>query len=156
MCCFIKARQKLLDKNKFASSKIILRIYYSQMCNGKPTCSTSSTLTHTHTKSYKVLKGEKNIRQMHASRKNSWRMNGLQKQKSCLQQITQPTLPPPSEVKWLCPKCVCTSFMKGTPPNPPPPPVVLGASPVSNHLVLSFCLFSYKKFNCSKSHLRPH
>ena len=37
------------------------------------------------------------------------------KQKSCLRQITQPTPPPPSEVKWMSPKCVRTSFMKRTP-----------------------------------------
>ena len=39
MCCIIKVSQKLLDKNKFACSKIILWIHYSWMYNGKPTFS---------------------------------------------------------------------------------------------------------------------
>ena len=59
-----------------------------------------------------MLEGEKNIGQMHCSRKNLWRMNGLKK-KSYLQQIIQPSpslLPlGPSEVKWLAHKCVRTS-----------------------------------------------
>ena len=67
MCCIIKVSKKLLDKSKFACSKIILWIHYSWMYNGKPTFS------------------------------------------------TQPTPPPPSEVKWMSPKCVQTSFMKRTP-----------------------------------------
>ena len=75
MCFIIKVSEKLLDKNKFACSKIILWIHYSWMYNGKPTFS----------------------------------------KKSCLQQITQPTPPPPSEVKWMSPKCVRTSLMKRTP-----------------------------------------
>ena len=74
MCFIIKVSEKLLDKNKFACSKIILWIHYSWMYNGKPTFS----------------------------------------KKSCLQQITHPTPPPPSEVKWMSPKCVQTSFMKRT------------------------------------------
>ena len=69
---------------------------------------------HTKKKSCKVLEGEKNIGQIHSSRKNLWRMNGLKK-KSYLQQITQPSpslLPlGPSEVKWLAHKCVRTSFI---------------------------------------------
>ena len=107
MCCIIKVSQKLLDKNKFACSKIILWIHYSWMYNGKPTFS----------------------------------------KKSCLQQITQPTPPPPSEVKRFR-----TSFMKRT-------PVVWflqGASPKSNHIILSFWLFSYGKFDCSTSQFKPH
>ena len=39
MCCIIKVSQKLLDKNKFTCSKIILWIHYSWMYNGKPTFS---------------------------------------------------------------------------------------------------------------------
>ena len=37
MCFIIKVSEKLLDKNKFACSKIILWIQYSWMYNGKPT-----------------------------------------------------------------------------------------------------------------------
>ena len=75
MCFIIKVSEKLLDKNKFTCSKIILWIHYSWMYNGKPTFS----------------------------------------KKSCLQQLTQPTPPPPSEVKWMSPICVRTSLMKRTP-----------------------------------------
>ena len=79
----------------------------------------------------------------------SWMYNGKPtfSKKSCLQQITQPTPPPPSEVK-----CFRTSFMKRT-------PVVWflqGASPKSNHIILSFWFLSYGKFDCSTSQFKPH
>ena len=47
----------------------------------------------------------------------SWMYNGKPtfSKKSCQQQITHPTPPPPSEVKWMSPKCVRTSLMKRTP-----------------------------------------
>ena len=62
---------------------------------------------HPHTKkSCKVLEGQE------------FRANEWVPKNSCLQQFTQPSPPllplGPSEVKWLAPKCVCSSFMKRT------------------------------------------
>ena len=73
------------------------------MYSGKLTFSTPSTHKKNHVKCWRD--------------KNSGQMNGFKKY-SCLQQFTQPSPPllslGPSEVKWLAPKCVWTSFMKRT------------------------------------------
>ena len=52
------------------------------------------------------------------TKKSEFRANEWVPKNSCLQQFTQPSPPllplGPSEVKWLAPKCVWSSFMKRT------------------------------------------
>ena len=68
--------------------------------SGKLTFSTPST----QKKTCKVLGGEKNIRQMHTSRKNSWQMNGLKKK--LMPTTIHITLPSPAPPRTLTSKVV--------------------------------------------------
>ena len=113
---------------------------------------------HPHTKkSRKKLEGEKKTSgKCILQEKIHGEINGLKKSHAYNKIITQPfpptSLPPaPSEVKWLA--CVQTSFIEE---NPCSSILARETTPESNHLILSFWLFSFGTFDCSTSHLIGH
>ena len=96
---------------------------------------------------------------MHTSRKNLRQMNGMKKKIVPTTIHPTPPSPPllplgPSEVKWLAPKCVCSSFMKRT--------LVVrflqgaNSSKQSLNLIILVLFLYYVKFKCSTSHLLSH
>ena len=110
---------------------------------------------HPHKKNHvhKVLEGEEKIGQMHTARKNSRQMNGLKKKimpTTIHTTLTSPA-PPGNLSGW--PLDVFGPLFRRE-------PVWFdsckGPTPIINHLILSFWLFSYVKFKCSTSHLISH
>ena len=111
------------------------------MYSGKLTFS-----THPHTEKIIISVGGRRKYQANAYFKKKFTANEwVEKKNSYLQQFTKPSPPllplGPSEVKWLVPKCVWSSFMNRT--------LVVrflqGPPPVSSHLILSFLfVFSWE------------